>query len=384
MSSPVRYAAVLIAISILLTSCSAFRANQRETTVTTVPGTADTALPRQMSFAVNKDSDEVFLASAENFCRRVNSLSAGAFTLTVLRSDNALADFKAGKAGFVLLDHKSASELHPFFDILNEKFRYSGYENFSMTCNSAQVLSSLSDYSSTKVFAAFYTGSDAFLSRAPLDGILTAGRDRGEDSGEPVAAAIVKDSGFTGDADDRLTAFPDVVVSTVASLDSRLEAFRSENMPVFIELSFSELHGTPLPQLSLPVSEAPAPAASDGFSDSDGIPADDVFVEEDMTLTRTFHNIRPAWLIIEPELYESFSPLTRAAVEEAAAYMTGDIDNAYLNLEQEIIDMLESADFVISADFKTTRSRFLRERDALLIDIPVQESRFRELLRKLR
>lgn len=343
---------MLAAFALLLCACSNGGSNPHVRTVTKVPGYAGTALPRQIIFAVDSGADEILVSAAESFCRKVNSLSEGSFVLTLEKSPDALRELKSGNAGFAFIDGDKAAGLHPYFAITSERFRYSSYENFSMVCNSGRVLSKLSDVSGVKVFAAYYTGSNVFAGLSPLD--ETFATERGAEPDAPVREIEL----FTvpGSGTDAVFKLPAVTRSAAEGLSGRMRMMYIDDTAV--EFSLSEL----LPsQISTAVSGE----------------------KESLVITRTFHSITPVWLIISPSLYEILPPFDRAAVDEAAAYIPGNVDGEYLRLEQERLDALEEEGAAISSAFTSTRTKILRLSDDEQEDIPAGENYFRELLQRI-
>lgn len=347
---------ILAALVLILCACSNSPPNPRVRTVTKVPGSADSALPEQITFAIDSGADEIIVSAAESFCHRLNSLSSGAFILNLSKSGTPIADLRAGNAGFILLDGNKAPLLHPYFAIANERFRYSGYENFSMACNSAQVLSKLSGVSKTKVYAAYYTGSNVLGGSAPLDEMLAVDR-RAEPDAPPREVEL-----FTiPDSDTDAVFKPPIVTSVKAeSFSERIKLLYSGGK--IIELSFSELQPSQI--------AAASSSADDTLDESESI-----------AITRTFHSITPTWLILSPSFYETLTPFDRAAIDEAATFVPDSVDRAYLELEQERLDALEEAAVLISNDFLSTRMKILRLIDESPKDS--DEKYFRELLGRI-
>lgn len=377
-----KFLVALAALALLLCACSDAGSNSRVKTVTKIPGFSDAALPKQIIFAVDAGADEITVSTAESFCRKINSISNNSFILSLVKSVDPLDELKSGKAGFIFLSGDKAAPLHPYFSIPNERFRYSGYENFTMTCNSARVLSKLSDVSGVKVFAAYYSGSNVLAGLTPLDEMFAV--DRGaEPDAEPRKIEL-----FTIPGSDTDFAFklPTVVSAKTESLSERIKLLYSHD--TVIELAFSEL-------LSSQIAAAP-PVADNIFGDTpDDVPdgtADNTFEDtpgdipvekENIVITRSFHSITPLWLIISPSLYESLSPLDRSTIDETAAFIPGNLDNEYLKLEQARLDALEEDGILISNDFSSTRMKILRARDEASKEIPAGEKYFRELLGRI-
>lgn len=374
-----RILVVLAALLLLLCSCSDTGSNPRAKTVTKVSGPADTVLPKQIVFAIDSGADEIMVSAAESFCRKVNSLSKSSLIFTLIKSGDPLAEFESGNAGFILLSGDKAVLLHPYFAITNERFRYSGYENFSMICNSSRVLGKLSDVSGSKVFAAYYTGSNVFAGLAPLDEMFAVDR-KAESDASPLEIELftIPDSGT-----DAAFKIPAVASAKSASLPERTKMLYSDD--TVVELAFSEL----LPsQISAAVPPVAAVSSGDVPDNVSGGTPDDASggmsgERESIVITRTFHSIAPTWLIIAPSLYETLTPLDRAAVDEAAAFIPNSFDREYLKLEQERLDMLEEDGILISNDFSSTRMKILRARNESAKEIPAGEKYFRDLLGRI-
>lgn len=353
-------AAVTALMALLLCACAGGSSAPRGTTVTTMPGAADTVLPKRLVLAAGRDSPEYLLTAAESFCRRANSISDGIITLDFASAEDPLADFMDGKADMILLDGKSAEKLHAFFAIANEPFRYGSYEKFSITLNSAQVLRRLSEVLDARVFAAYYMGSDIFAGRAPLDDALNIGRGAEPESGRETGIFAAPGSGGW-----LARNFPDVAVTELYSPALRAEALAEPD-------TLAEL------PLDSALTARLAALLPDEDPDADG---DE---NSGLVVTRSFHRVTAMWLIFAPALYEGLPPLGRAALDEAAAFMTGDVDNVCLGREQEFLNALEDEGITVTGGSTAVRAKISREESARMADMPAEEREFRELLDRFR
>lgn len=339
----------------MLTACGNGSGQRRGTTLITVPG-ASTELPRKIIFAVDSAADKNILSAAEAFCDKANSLSNGSFMLTLEKSGNQISDLRSGGAGLALIDTKKAAAIHDFFAVAGERFSYNSYENFSITCNSPEILGQLSDVSSMRVFAAYYTGSNMLVSPAKVEDMLAGNLEAGDEEFhvEP-AACVIPETGAASPLE-----LLGISAKEEAALSQRVHELSANG--AIIELSALEVENAKLAEAVL--------------SEGD-------YAFESLYLIRTFHNIDPLWLILAPSLYESFTPLEKAAFDEAAACMAGDIDAVYLAREQQAAAFADEDGILVSDEFNAIRTKIKRARDEARGAVSDEEKRFRELLTQL-
>lgn len=361
--------ALCAVIFITLTSCA--NGNMRETTITAAHGPADTALPYQAVFAVDKNAGERLISAAKNFCDRTVEFSKGGTVFSFILSNNALKDLREGKADVILLENASAPEFSP----MTEAFLYKSYEHFSMTANSAATLSKLSDMLGANVFAGFYAGSDVFLSSGTLDSKFKLPNLGEADTQDTESVSVTTISNSTTQALSLLGAN----VTEEKSLSERIAYFSGTGSTV--EFSHSELDSPALLQAVLAKSLESGGVTSSGDDESgDDVPEPAPSEPEPIVVTRAFTGIKPVWLVFAPASYEKLSQTGRMAVAEAAAYMTSDIDGAYLQYEREKIDLLVSVDVTDSRDFASTRAQALRLADERVSTLTSDKQRLREII----
>lgn len=382
-----RFFAAAVAAAVIFTACSGagitgegFRGEWargdgfRLRTVTTVPGPADTAFPREITLAVDTSVDETYLAAAERFCETANSLSKSGITFTVEKSSSPVLDLRTGKAGLALAGGEATGALHPLFDIVNERFRYANYEEFSIVCNSEEVLSALSDACGLRVAAAYYTGSNVLVSYAPLDKLIGGGRASNQEASGPVAVVCGIPGSGTADI---LSPFC-LSASEAAPLLERIVSLAQTN--AIAEFTPDELMRTGF-AADTPASSAIAAAA---IAVGGEIP-EDVEYPDNLVFTRTSHSITPAWLVFAPSFYESLPPAVRAALDEAAAGMCRDIDRFYLDRERDVFELLLYESGGTPQDgFALTRSRIIRATDEKRGEASAAERRLLDALDRLR
>lgn len=356
--------ALCAVIFITLTSCA--NGNMRETTITAAHGPADTALPYQAVFAVDKNAGERLISAAKNFCDRTVEFSKGGTVFSFILSNNALKDLREGKADVILLENASAPEFSP----MTEAFLYKSYEHFSMTANSAATLSKLSDMLGANVFAGFYAGSDVFLSSGALDSKFKLPRLSDADTQDFENVSVTTISNTTTQALSLLGA----VVTENKSLNERIANFSETDSTV--EFSHSELDSPALLKAVLAKSLESSGTPSSGGGVSNPAPSE----PEPIVVTRAFTGIKPVWLVFAPAAYEKLSQTGRVAVAEAAAYMTADVDSAYLQYEREKIDLLASVDVTDSRDFASIRAQVLRLADERVSALTTDKQRLREII----
>ncbi len=372
-----RFFSIFIVL-VLLCACSNNFARPRETTVTTVSGAADTALPKQVMFAVSNQSQKYIDDAAENFCKKTNSIFKEGFTLTFAKSSNPLADLKSGKASIILLNGDAATELSPLFSACNELFRYQSYENFSMLLNSREVLEQLSASSKVKVYGAYYSGSSALASRVPLDKLLASKRSK-----DGTVTAYNVDA-FTRPDSRTKQAFESIGIKAedVDSTTTRATKLVAANSVA--EFTYSELSQNIFENIQTMKHQdlTSTDTSEQSKLDEEILPLDELS-DETIIVTRTFHDITPMWLIISPKLFESLSPTAYAALDEAAAFMTADIDDAVLAFEKEQLDTLEQQGVSVQNGFSTSRVRFRQPQNSSASSYSQQELNFRNLLGKI-
>lgn len=346
----------------------------RRSTVTTIPGgEGAAALQREIIFAVDISGGDVFITAAENFCKTANSLARNGIVFKVEKSSNPVSDINSGRAGLALVGGNKADETHSFFNIAAERFRYSGYEDFSMICNSDDVLYALSDACGMNVFASYYTGSNVLASYTPPDKLISGSRASNQEGDAQTASVYgIPGSGMAG----MLSPLCQSTTET-ASLSERIIALSVRD--AIVEFTPDELTRAGFTYAS--AHEVVAEAA--GNMDDETLQDDDY--PDSVVFTRTFHGITPAWLMLAPQLYESLTPQARTAVDEAAAGMFGDIDKYYLDREQAIFDMLLYENMgTLQESFALTRMRILRLADEKRGEVTVEEQRLLDSLNKLR
>lgn len=364
--------ALCVVIFTSLTSCA--NENMREPTITAAHGPADTALPYHAVFAVDKSADERLISAAKNFCDRTAEFSKGGTVFSLTLSGNAFKDLREGKADAILLENGSVSAFSP----MTEAFRYKGYEHFSMTANSAETLSRLSDMLDATVFAGFYAGSNVFLSSGTLDSKFKLPRHNEAEIHDIESEPVITVSNKTTQALSLLGAN----VTEEKSLDARITYFSETGFTV--EFSPSELDSSALLQAILAKNPENHDAPSSGGNeDGDDVPESDSSEPEPLMVTRAFTGIKPVWLVFAPSSYEKLSQTGRMAVAEAAAYMTADADGVYLQYEQEKIDLLVSLDVTDSRDFASTRAQALRLADEQGSEFVYDKQRLREIISKI-
>lgn len=369
-----RIFAAVIASALLLAACSSSGGlgGFRLRTVTTVPGPADTALPREIVLAVDASCGGELITAAERFCETANSLSKSGVIFTAKKSENPFADIKSGNAGLILAGGQKSGAFHPLFNVASERFRYVSYEDFSRTCNSEEVLSALSDSCGMRVFAAYYTGSNMLVSYAPLDKLI-GGRASNQEEASPAASIY----GITGSGTAEMLSPFCQSASEVASLSARIVSLSSTG--AIVEFTPDELLRAGFADASAyeVIAEA-AGVLGESFEENGDYP-------ENIVFTRTSHSITPAWLIFAPSLYESLPPSAKAAAAEAAALMCGDIDKIFLDREQAAFDILmyENAG-TLQEGLVLTRSRVMRSADERRGEVSLEERRLLNALARLR
>lgn len=342
---------------VFFSSCSS--AEKFETTVTTAVGPADIALPRQMVFAAGRNSDGRLIEAAKIFCDRANSFSEGGVMFSFVLSDNVFRDMNAGAADIILLENSSIEMFSP----MTEPFRYKSYEHFSMSANSAATLKKLSEYSGANVIAGFYTGSNVFLSDGRLDTLFKSAQNSGDDEDGQSSPEITVTT--ISESTARAFSLPGITTGTASPVDSRISGFAAGDGAV--EFMCSELNSPALLRAIVQKTARESDASENGR----------------IYMTRAFTEINPVWLVASTAAYDKLSQKNRAAVSEAAAYMSGEIDRVFLEYERGQIEEFALDEVTISQDFSTARTLALRLYDGQAAPYNAEQQKLREILAKI-
>jgi hypothetical protein len=328
------------------------------------------SLPFKLDFAVEYAAGEIIISAAESFCRKAEILSRGQLDITLIRSADVFASLDSGAASIILADDAAASARNRLFAMASESFRYGSYEEFSMTLNAKKTLRALSSASGAHVFAAYYTGSNVFAGGDTPDGTLFVSREESTEASETqLGIYTVEDSGTDGGL--ALTGF---VSAEVLSQQERMGALFLPGK--LAELTFEEISPASLEAARL-LHETNAAETDDDQ------PPEEYAGTERIVITRGFHSSTPAWLALKEGLYESLPDSEKAALSEAAAYLAGEIDSAYLNLENNRLAelaALELADLEPLAGMRSTRRRVTQARNSADSRLPDDERAFASLL----
>lgn len=327
-------------------------------------------LPVKISFAVDSSAGSIIFAAAEHFCRKAEILSRGQLDITAVSADAPFAELDSGTSAIILASSAAASARSRLFAITAEGFRYGSYEQFTMTLNAQKVLRTLSTASGAQVYAAYYTGSNIFAGGDTLDGTLFVSREEStEASGTQLGIYTVEGSGA-----DAALALPGFVVAEVVSPEERLNAIFTPGK--LAELTFDEI----APESLETARQLHRANTLEAESDE---PAEDTAGLSQIAITRSFHTAAPAWLVLKAGLWESLPKSEQAALNEAAAYLAGEIDAAYLTREDNRLAELAELDITISEQLtgiRSTRRRITRARNAAAALLSDEERAFATLL----
>lgn len=337
--------AVLICFSCLLFLCACtenITFFPQEEVPLAAPEPADITQNVTATLLLDEKSDEAIVAAAEYFCQKTAELSGGSLMITVRKTVDTAIGFTAKQAQFTLTDGKNAVRLHEWFQILNEPFRYKSYAHFSMSANSETVLRRLSEVSGTMALAAYYTGSNVFLSGPSVSGAAVPYPAGEEQESAAVTAAVM----FGTNASEPLDAL----------------GFNAVEVPDFLERKQMLTEKNAVIEAALPELAADPPEI------------------HGLTLTRAYHAVIPMWLLASPEFYASLAPVQQAVVLEASACLSDKIDNVYLTMEEDALRALEPLDYEVRPDFPGGRTKILKATAKNRGTISQSEKYFRGLL----
>ena len=291
---------VLAAMSalIFLASCAVDSSNAQVLVLT------DEYTVRGYTFAVSANAPHTLTGAAAFFGDRVYEISFGQMKVQSSASNNPLQDLLDGTAQLAFLSSGEIAGLSEYIAAMRLPFAYRGYTHFAMAVNNADVLSILTaemdEEHSVQLIAGFFYGARLFLSQ----GVLPEFPDN---TLEEVAVVLPNSNMAYG-----LEVMGYYVV-TQASYERRIAMLESGDA-FLVEVTTLEL-----------------------TTNSDWIES-----RFDIILSR--HDMDMQFLVVQSDFWNNLAPASRAALTEAASYMSPIIDNAHLRRDVMLQNMINHDD----------------------------------------